>query len=133
MDRGSFQLHHFAMTETTTHQGGCHCGKVRFEVSLDLTKPVIACNCSMCQRAGTLLSFVPVAQFKLLSGESELTDYKFNKHVIHHWFCKTCGVKSFAGGVSRDGGETRAINVRCLDDVDDVRKLDMQWYDGRHA
>ncbi len=86
------------MSEPTTHTGGCHCGKVRYEAKVDLGAPVIACNCSMCGRTGTLLSFVPATQFKLLSGEDSLTDYQFNKKAIHHLFCKVCGVKSFARG-----------------------------------
>ena len=86
------------MSAIETYTGGCHCGKVRYEVKLDLTKPVISCNCSMCGRSGTLLTFVPADQFTLKSGEEDLTDYQFNKHVIHHVFCRVCGIKSFARG-----------------------------------
>src|SRR4029078_105870 len=102
------------MSELKSYTGGCHCGKVRYQVEADLSGPVISCNCSMCGRTGTLLTFVPAKQFTLLSGEDALTDYQFNKHVIHHLFCKTCGIKSFARGTGRDGQPTVAINVRCL-------------------
>jgi hypothetical protein len=118
------------MGDLKTYEGGCHCGKVRYRVSLDLGAPVIACNCSMCGRSGTLLSFVPEAQFTLLSGEDALTDYRFNKHVIHHLFCSGCGIKSFARGKGRDGGATVAINVRCLDDVG-LDDLKVMKFDGR--
>jgi len=74
------------MSESTTHSGGCQCGRVRYDVRLDLSKPVISCNCSMCGRAGTLLAFVPADQFTLRSGEDVLTDYQFNNHIIHHLF-----------------------------------------------
>jgi hypothetical protein len=84
----------------------------------------------MCGRAGTLLAFVPGDQFELRSGGESLTDYQFNKHVIHHLFCRVCGIKSFARGVGRDGGEQVAINVRCLDGVDPDR-LEIQKFDGR--
>ena len=67
------------------YTGGCHCGKVRFEVDMDL-KEVISCNCSMCAKRGSLLAFVPEENFTLLSGEDALTDYQFNKKVIHHLF-----------------------------------------------
>jgi hypothetical protein len=103
---------------------------VRYDVRVDLTKPVIACNCSMCGRAGTLLAFVPSGEFTLKSGGEALTDYQFNKHVIHHLFCSACGIKSFARGVGRDGSEQIAINVRCLDGVD-LDKLNVMKYDGR--
>ena len=119
------------MSELKTHSGGCHCGKVRYEVRMDLGAPVISCNCSMCGRSGTLLSFVPAAQFKLLSGEDALTDYQFNKHVIHHLFCKVCGIKSFARGKGRDGADMIAINARCLDGVE-LEKLNVTPYDGKN-
>ncbi|HVV17450.1 MAG TPA: GFA family protein [Polyangia bacterium] len=118
------------MSEPQTHSGGCQCGLVRYEVRVDLSQPVMACNCSMCGRAGTLLTFVPANQFTLKSGGEGLTDYQFNKHVIHHLFCSRCGIKSFARGVGRDGSEQVAVNVRCLDGVD-VEKLNVQRFDGR--
>ena len=102
------------------HAGGCQCGKVRYEVDIDLAKPVTSCNCSMCGRSGTLLSFVP----------DVLTDYQFNKHVIHHLFCRICGIKSFARGTDRTGGATVAVNTRCLDGVD-IARLNMTAFDGK--
>lgn len=101
----------------TTHHGSCHCGAVRYSVELDLTQPVNTCNCSMCGRAGTMLAFVPPDQFRLEQGEANLTSYKFNKQVIDHVFCKTCGIKPFARGKGPKG-DTVAINVRCLEGVD---------------
>lgn len=117
------------MTTQNLHQGGCHCGAVRYSVEIDLSKPVTQCNCSMCSRTGTLLAFVPATSFKLLKGEESLTDYQFNKKVIHHVFCKTCGIRSFSRA---DGpkGATVAINTRCLDDVD-ATTLNVQHFDGR--
>jgi hypothetical protein len=119
------------MSETKTYSGGCHCGAVRYEAKLDLEKPVISCNCSMCGRVGSLLTFIPAGEFKLLSGEQSLTDYQFNKHVIHHVFCKVCGIKSFARGKSRDGSDTIAINARCLDGVE-LEKLNVTPWDGKN-
>jgi hypothetical protein len=130
MDAPSAREYRVRMSETKTYSGGCHCGAVRYEVELDLTKPVISCNCSMCGRVGSLLTFVPAANFKLLQGEDSLTDYQFNKHVIHHVFCKTCGIKSFARGKGRDGSDTAAINARCLDGVE-LDKLNVTAYDGK--
>ncbi len=105
------------MADSQTHTGGCHCGRVRYEVATALGQ-VITCNCSICQKTGTLLTFVPAADFKLISGEGDLADYQFNKMVVHHHFCRTCGVRSFGRGRGPDGREMVAINVRCLDDVD---------------
>jgi hypothetical protein len=90
---------------------------------------VIACNCSRCRRLGSLLAFAPVTQFRLLSGDTDLASYEFNRHLISHKFCSTCGIQSFAIGKNpKTGAEMAAINVRCLDDLDpdafNVRKVD---------
>lgn len=77
-----------------------------------------------------LLAFVPSEQFRLLSGEDNLTDYQFNKKIIHHLFCSTCGVQSFSRGAGKDGKEMVGINVRCLDDVD-VESLMLTPFDGK--
>ncbi|UXR65443.1 GFA family protein [Bdellovibrio bacteriovorus] len=111
------------------HQGSCHCGKVKFEATGAFNE-VISCNCSMCQRKGTLLAFVPETQFTLLSGADSLTDYQFGKKKIHHTFCSTCGVTSFATGETPDGTKMKAINVRCLEGID-LKALTVQECDGR--
>jgi hypothetical protein len=97
---------------------------------MDLSQPVISCNCSMCGRSGTLLAFAPADKFTLEQGNDALTDYQFNKHVIHHLFCKVCGIKSFARGVGPGGKPMAAVNVRCLDGVD-LSGLSVKPFDGR--
>lgn len=119
------------MTETATYTGGCHCGAVRFEVKADLSQ-TITCNCSMCAKTGSILAFAPAETFELVSGEDALSDYQFNKRIIHHLFCATCGVRSFGRGKNPDGSDAVAINVRCLDDVD-VTTLTPFAYDGKSA
>ena len=69
-------------------------------------------------------------KFKLLQGEEALTDYQFNKEVIHHFFCSTCGIRSFARGTGPGGNEMAAVNVRCLDDVD-LDSLKIKQVDGK--
>jgi hypothetical protein len=112
-----------------THKGSCHCGSVRYTVDVDLSGELITCNCSICQRTGSALAFVPAAQFKLEQGEQALTDYQFGKKRIHHLFCKTCGIRSFGRGSMPDGSPMVAINARCLEDVD-FDSLKLKQYDG---
>jgi hypothetical protein len=117
-----------SVAETAKYHGGCHCGRVRYQVETNLA-PVMSCNCSICQKRGALLTFVPEAQFRLLAGES-LTDYQFNKKIVHHLFCSHCGVGSFARGTGPDGSAMIAVNVRCLDDVDPAA-LSPMAFDGK--
>jgi hypothetical protein len=117
------------MAETTTHRGGCHCGKVRFEVDAAIDH-VLQCNCSICSKTESLLTFVPAEQRRLHAGAETLADYPFGKRSIHHRFCTTCGIRSFARGAMPDGREMAAVNVRCLDGID-LSALAVRAFGGR--
>jgi hypothetical protein len=95
------------------HSGGCHCGRVRFEVLAPEHLEVSECNCSMCRCTGQLHLTVPADRFRLLSGEAALTRYSFNTGVAQHLFCSICGVKSFY--VPRSHPDGFSVNARCLD------------------
>ena len=114
---------------TTTHTGSCHCGKVAFEVQGEIDSG-LSCNCSICQRKGSLLWFVPRAQLRVTSGEDALTDYTFNRHVIRHRFCPVCGMHPFGEGTDPKGNAIAAINLRCLTDID-LDSIPVHHYDGR--
>ena len=118
------------MTQTQKYSGGCHCGKVRYEVTADMSQ-VISCNCTICHKKGYILTFVPGDQLTLQSGEDVLSDYQFNKKNVHHLFCKECGVGSFGRGTMPDGKEMYAVNVRCLDGVD-ISALTLTPVDGKN-
>jgi len=111
-----------------TMQGGCHCGRVRFKVTADLTR-VTYCNCSICSKKGFLHLIVPPEQFELVSGEDNLTTYTFNTGVAKHTFCKTCGIHAFY--VPRSDPDKIDVNVRCIDDVD-IEALTIATFDGRY-
>ena len=111
------------------HLGGCHCGRVKFEVEMNLEN-AISCNCSICLKRGSLLDFVSEEKFKLISGSEHIQKYLFNKKTIQHLFCKECGILSFGKGVAPDGSSVVAINVRCIDGVD-LDKIKIQAYNGK--
>ncbi|HEY5101181.1 MAG TPA: GFA family protein [Steroidobacteraceae bacterium] len=96
------------------HRGGCHCGRVRFEVTAPAHLQVSDCNCSICSKSGFLHLVVPKARFNLLSGTASLTTYTFNTRTAQHLFCSVCGVKSFYVPRSYPGGYS--VNARCLDE-----------------
>ena len=110
------------------YRGSCQCGAVTYEAEVDLDRAV-TCNCSRCQRLGFTLALTPAARFTLLSGEDNLSEYRFASKTIRHLFCKTCGIESFALGKGQDGAEVAAINANCLDGVD-PRGLNAHHYDG---
>ena len=111
------------------YTGSCQCGAVAFEADLDLDS-TITCNCSRCQRLGSVLTFTPRKKFRLKSGQGNLTEYLFNKNKIRHQFCETCGIETFAYAEGKDGTPMAAVNVNCLEGVD-PRPLKSMHVDGR--
>jgi hypothetical protein len=101
------------MSPVVSHRGGCHCGRIRFEVDAPAHIDALECNCSICRMTGFLHLIVPAARFRLLQGAEFLTEYAFNTGVAKHRFCRVCGVKAFY--VPRSNPDGIDVNVRCLD------------------
>lgn len=93
-------------------EGGCHCGAVRFQVTLRGGE-LLDCNCSVCRRKGFLHLIVPPEDFTLLSGAEALVEYRFNTRVAVHRFCRVCGVHPFY--TPRSHPDQVDVNARCLD------------------
>jgi hypothetical protein len=109
------------------HVGGCHCGRVSFEVEAPADIEAYECNCSICRRTAYLHLIVPSSRFHLQSGESELVSYRFNTGIANHLFCRVCGIKSFY--VPRSHPESVSVNVRCLDAAT-IGRLRITPFDG---
>jgi hypothetical protein len=111
------------------YKGSCHCGKIAFEAEGEI-KEAMACNCSICSRKGSLLWFVPREQLTVLTPEDEIGTYMFNKRVIKHRFCQTCGIHPYGEGTDPKGNKIAAINVRCIEGID-LASVPVQNFDGR--
>jgi len=111
------------------HTGSCHCGRISFEVEGEIDG-ALSCNCSICQRKGSLLWFVPRDQLRLKTPLENAATYTFNKHVIKHRFCPVCGMHPFGEGVDPRGNAVGAINIRCLEGID-LAAVPVQHFDGR--
>lgn len=116
-----------------TYTGGCHCGAVRYEADMDLSKGTLRCNCSICSKSRAWLVGLGGDDFRLLKGQENLGDYTFGRKNIHHMFCKTCGVKSFGQGKGADGKALVAVVLSCVDDIPDAElaSLPIMYVDGR--
>ena len=111
-----------------TYEGSCHCGRVRFRVTTELTR-VVQCNCSICAKKGFLHLIVPPESFELVAGREEIAVYEFNTKTARHQFCRTCGIHPFY--VPRSDPDKIDVNVRCLDGVD-LASLPLEPFDGRN-
>ncbi|XP_071849289.1 centromere protein V-like [Apostichopus japonicus] len=115
--------------ELIKHCGGCHCGRVRFEVLAPEILEVMDCNCSICTKKQNRHIIVPEGNFKLLKGEDSLTVYTFGTGVAKHTFCKVCGVQSFYSPRSNPDG--KGIAVHCLDSGT-VKGTKLHTFDGQN-
>ena len=112
-----------------THTGGCHCGRVRFEVDAPAEIEATECSCSICSKAAYLHLIVAQSAFRLLQGADSLETYTFNTGAAQHKFCRYCGIKSFY--IPRSHPDGVSVNVRCLD-PDTIERVIVTPFDGRN-
>jgi hypothetical protein len=117
------------MPEMRDYHGQCHCGAVRYTARTDLSG-MGDCNCSRCRRLGWVMQSVAGSDFSLLSGDDNLTLYRFNTEKIDHLFCKTCGIECFARGDDGKGNAMVMLNVACLEDAPPVDRTAIVHWDG---
>jgi hypothetical protein len=113
----------------TTHYGGCHCGKVRFRLNAPADIEAVECNCSICRRSGHLHLFVEREDFELLAGADATETYTFNSGIAQHFFCRTCGIKSYY--VPRSHPDSISVNVNCLERRT-IKSLSITPFDGEN-
>jgi hypothetical protein len=115
------------MSESSV-EGGCHCGAVRFRVTLENPR-VSRCNCSMCTKKGMLHLIVPPERFELLKGAAALSEYRFNTGIAVHRFCRVCGIHPFY--TPRSDPDKIDVNALCIDG-DLWRELPLREFDGKN-
>lgn len=110
-------------------QGGCHCGRVRFEATSDADIAAVECNCSICRMGGFLHLLVAKSDFRLLQGEDALQNYRFNSGIAQHYFCRDCGIKPYY--IPRSHPDGVSVNVNCLD-RECIGALTVTLFDGEN-
>ncbi|KAH7128566.1 hypothetical protein B0J11DRAFT_525274 [Dendryphion nanum] len=98
------------MTTTGAYPGSCHCGIVQYQIRLtfppvhDVNAESIRlykCNCTTCHKMGFFhcRPINPGEDFILTApSPSELGEYRCFDKRIGWYFCKNCGVRTFAMG-----------------------------------
>jgi len=113
------------------HKGGCHCGRVRYQVRVDARQGG-RCNCSICTKVSQLGGIVKPEAFELLSGRESITEYAWGHKISRRSFCKHCGVHCFGvGHLAELGGDFVSVNFNTLDGVD-PSEVQVIYWDGRH-
>ncbi len=102
--------------------GSCHCGAVRYEADVDLSKGTIRCNCSICTKARAWFTFAGGEHGRPSAG-------------LTYRFCKTCGVRIYGTGDAEFmGGKFYALAVATFDNVstDELAAAPLRFIDNRH-
>lgn len=110
----------------------CHCGAVRFEVTLsDGLNTARRCTCSYCRMRGAIAVSAELGGIRFLSGEERLTRYQFNTGTAQHFFCSACGI--YTHHQRRSNTQQYGINVACLEGISPFDFLAVPVMDGeRH-
>lgn len=124
------------------YTGSCHCKAVQYEVKLDISQGIRKCNCTFCYKTKMQKVFADFDKFRLLTSEFELSDYrgpdsKWPPGKIHHYFCKTCGVRCFTKGYLQQApfnGWFYCINISTLDGLtpEEIIHAPVIYEDGLH-
>lgn len=109
----------------------CHCGTVKFTVSLSQgLKSARRCDCSFCRMRGAVVVSAPLAGIEVLEGKDKLTEYRFNTRQAVHYFCSVCGIYTFHQ--RRSNPEEYGINVACLEGISPFDFAEVPVSDGIH-
>lgn len=113
----------------TEMEGSCHCGTVRFKVTLkDGLNTARRCTCSYCRMRGSIAVSANVGDIKFISGEDALTLYQFNTGVAKHYFCSTCGISTHHQ--RRSNPNEYGVNAACLAGVSPFDFDEVPVFDG---
>ncbi|MGQ0429998.1 MAG: GFA family protein [Gammaproteobacteria bacterium] len=117
-----------------TYRGSCHCGAIRFEADLDLESGSFRCNCSICRRTRFWVAVAKPEGLRLLAGDGEMTEYRFNTRKNQHFFCRRCGVRAFGVGNDTPNGRMCGVNIGCLEGVseEELSRIPITRVDGMH-
>jgi hypothetical protein len=113
---------------TGTHEGGCHCGAVRYRAVIPPGPVVRRCNCSICVMKGVLMIDVPLENMTVTRGEDVLALYTFGTGAAKHRFCPKCGIHVFHQ--TRSDPDKYGINAATLDEVSPYDFAEVPVFDG---
>lgn len=102
--------------DTTLRTGQCHCGAVRFAVTLsDGFGSIRRCTCSYCRMRGAVVAMAEMDGIEIVQGAAALTRYRFHTGAAQHFFCSRCGI--YTHHQRRSDTDLYAVNVACLDGI----------------
>lgn len=111
--------------------GACHCGTVRFAVTLSNgLYSARRCDCSMCRMRGAVAVTAKLGGLRVTAGQDALTEYRFNTGTAKHYFCAKCGI--YTHHQRRSNPNEYGINVACLEGLSPFDFDELPVGDGVH-
>jgi len=112
--------------------GSCHCGAVRFRVTLaDGLNTARRCTCSYCRMRGAIAVSAKLGDINVTEGEHMLSLYQFGTQTARHFFCSICGI--YTHHQRRSDPLQYGVNVACLDGMSPFDFQEVPVIDGvRH-
>ena len=109
------------------YSGECHCGKVKFVVSV-VPKQLVDCNCSLCRRIGALWAHVPIESVKISADPGATSGYVQGDKTLSVQSCNHCGCITHYESLQAEG-EIMAVNFRMLP-TEIVNEFRIRLFDG---
>lgn len=98
---GGYEYPHFPIDSGITpsdpslvpYHGNCQCKAVTYTAYLPSLpeNEVNECTCSICTTNGYILAYSKTSDVVFHTGRENLVQYTFNRHMVPHHFCKSCG------------------------------------------
>ncbi len=121
-----------ASSNPVTLNGACHCGAVKFMVTLPCgLSSARRCTCSICRMRGAVAVTADLNGLTIEQGRDKLATYRFNTKSAEHHFCTVCGI--YTHHKRRSNPNELGVNVACLEGLSPFDFREVVVYDGsRH-
>ena len=119
-------------SEPVTLSGACHCGAIKFAVTLtEGFASARRCTCSICRMRGAVAVTSAPDAFEIIQGEDKLSTYRFNTKTVEHHFCSVCGI--YTHHRRRSNPCQLGVNVSCIEGISPFDFTEVIVFDGeRH-
>jgi hypothetical protein len=129
----SFYQHLSELMSKKLFHGSCHCGKIKFQANIDLSKESGKCNCTFCRKTSFWSSKVGIEDFKLSEGEENKKIYTNSPEYGYYVFCDHCGTRLYGYSPKTEWSEEGySIRIQTLDDIsiEEMNSMPIKYYNG---
>lgn len=109
----------------------CHCGCIKISVN-NIPETLTSCNCSICNRYGSLWGYYAPADVSIDCNESALGEYKWSDENIEFKHCKSCCCVTHYTTTSKINPPKVGVNFR-MAKKSDIQQIRIRHFDGANT